>query len=321
MPPRLTLAVRAGSRFAPRLGVLLLMMVATARAGEPGTISWRTDFERARAEAKALGRPLWLQFTGPWCGYCRKLERESFARADVVALARGRFVPVEVRPDVDEELSSRFNITGIPATVLLTPEGRVIARQEGYTDPATFLALLHQAAPTLVRASAEAQIGEGLALAGNCPVRLIQTGTLEPGRPGVATVHEGRRYRFADPAARAAFLRDPARYVPVEGGRCVVALADQGRQVPGDPARGVSYRGRLYLCADEPARARFAADPERYANPDVAHRGDCPHCLATTGDRVQGLPRYSASHAGRRYFFPAPDHLEAFRTAPETYLR
>jgi len=301
MPPRPPLAPRPALRIVRASGPLLLLFAALAApAAEAGSIPWRADFEGARAEARALGRPIWLQFTGASCGYCRKLERESFSRVDVAALARGRFVPVEAHTDVDEELARRFEITGIPATILLTPEGRVIARQEGYTDPATFLALLHRAAPpapapapspALIRTSAEARTGDALALAGCCPVRLIRTGMLEPGRPGVSLVHDGRRYRFADAAAREAFRQDPARYAPVEGGRCRVALVEEGRAVPGDPARGVSYRGRLYLCADEPARARFAADPERYAGADGAPRGDFPRALATTGDRARGLAR------------------------------
>ena len=274
MPHRPAPAARTGPRLALGLGALMLAAAAlAARAVEPGPIPWRSDFEGARAEAKALGRPIWLQFTGPWCGYCRKMEREAFARPDVAALARGRFVPVEVRPDVEEDLARRFDITGIPATVLLTPEGRVLARHEGYTDPASFLALLNRAAPpaapALVRASAEARGDARLAMAGYCPVHLIRTGRLERGRPDASLVHEGRRYRFVDADARAAFAKDPARFAPVDGGRCAVARVDEGRARPGDPARGVAYRGRLYLCADESARARFAADPGRYANADA----------------------------------------------------
>src|SRR5205085_988306 len=97
-------------------------------------------------------------------------------------------------------------------------------------------------------------------------------------------------------------------------------LVDLGQSVAGDPRAGVYYRGRLYLCADEAARRRFARDPERYGNADVAERGHCPHCRRE-GKSVRGHPEFTLTHAGRRYFFPDRAHLEAFRAEPETYLR
>ena len=258
MPSRPAPASRAG------LGLGLLLLAACgSHAGAPDSIVWRTDLERARAEAQALGRPIWLQFTAPWCGYCRMMERESFARPDVVALARARFVTVQASPEVDEDLARTYNITGIPATLLLKPTGEVIARQDGYTDPASFRALLDRV-PVPNRPT------EAIALAGYCPVRLVWSGRLEAGQPSLAVRHEGRDYRFADASARAAFLKEPSAFVPVDGGRCVVSRVDQGRSIPGIPAFGVLYRRRLYLCADATARARFAADPERYARSPLA---------------------------------------------------
>lgn len=305
-------AVRAGLGLA-----LILLAVRAGHAGQPDPISWRAGFAEARAEARATRRPIWLQFTGPWCGYCRQMERESFTRPDVAALARRRLVPVQARPDEDAALAQHFGINAVPATILLSPDGEILARLDGYADPGTFLALLNRAPEP----SPAAPDRDGVALAGYCPVRLVQEGRLEAGRPAFALQHEGQRYWFADAATRDAFRKDPAAYLPADEGRCPVHRVDGKEAVVGDPGRGVLYRGRLYLCADEEARAKFAADPERYANRDVADRGFCPHCLAKDGEHVRGLPRFSASHAGRRYFFAGPDHLEAFRADPETYVR
>ncbi len=314
---------------APRAGLclgLLLWIAGSALAGTPAPtpIAWRGTFADARKEARATGRPIWLQFTGHWCGYCRQMERESFTRAEVIALARQKFVPVQAQADEDEALAQQFGITSVPATLLLKPGGEVIARHDGYADPETFLALLGRVPagnPQAARDRDRDRDRDGVALAGYCPVRLVQDGRLEAGRPALALRHEGRQYWFADASTRDAFQKEPEAYLPADGGFCPVHRLDRGTAVAGDPGRGVLYRGRLYLCADEPARAAFAADPERYANFDVADRGFCPHCRARHGEPVRGLPRFTVTHAGQRYFFPAKEHLEAFRADPETFLR
>jgi YHS domain-containing protein len=89
---------------------------------------------------------------------------------------------------------------------------------------------------------------------------------LRTGRPDLALAYDGHEYRFADASARTAFLESPELFLPRNNGRCPVALVDGNRPVTGDPRAGVYYRSRLFLCADEEARRRFASDPERYVS-------------------------------------------------------
>jgi YHS domain-containing protein len=193
----------------------------------------------------------------------------------------------------------------------------VLGRHEGYADAGEFLGFLFASRPP---ASPELE-AEEIALAGYDPVSLVSGNGLSPGDPSLKVEHDGQEYRFADEADRQAFLRDPERFLPCSRGRCVVNLVDRGVSVRGDVRYGVYYRGRLYLCADEEARGRFAADPGRYADADVADGGKCPHCRTLAGRLVQGLPQFSLTHQGRRYLFSDRFHLEAFRASPEKYLR
>jgi YHS domain-containing protein/thiol-disulfide isomerase/thioredoxin len=302
---------------------LVLWLAAPARPDGPTAIPWRTNFERARAEARAEGRPLWVQFTGPWCTYCRKMESDTFSKAPVVAAARDSFVPVKVQADEREDLVERLEVGGLPATLVLSASGAVLARHEGYASVAEFLAFLDRArgVSRSARPAKRSAEGEGLALAGYCPVSLVQGRGLTPGQQDLAVHYDGHTFRFADAEVRDAFLRQPEAFLPANGGRCPVRAVDRGEQVPGDPRFGVYYRNRLYLCADDEARRRFARDPGRYCDADLADRGFCPHCRNLAGRLVPGLPEFAATHGGRRYLFPDRIHLEAFRASPEKFLR
>jgi YHS domain-containing protein/thioredoxin-related protein len=319
-------SIQFGVKACLALGWLFLAVSAVVAAG-PDDIPWRQDLRRAQAEAQAQNRPIWVQFTGPWCHFCDRMERESFVHPKIVGHARDFFVPVKLRSDVHEDLALHFGLTGLPATIILKPSGEELARHEGYVNADTFHAFLQDTLSRhglLAQAKAnpvEGRAEPGVALAGYCPVSLVQDHRLIPGQDTVTLTHEGRVYRFANPLVRSMFRQKPEQFIPVNRGRCPVAQVDGGEARPGDPRWSVLYQGHLYLCSTEEGRQRFLNQPERYAHVDVADRGFCPHCWAREGLLIRGQNRFSLTRAGRRYLFPDPGHLEAFREDPEITRR
>ncbi len=295
--------------------LVLLVLIPPARslAGE-SAISWRSSYEQALAEARQQNRPVWLQFTGPWCRFCVLMESTTFRSAEVIAEAGSRVVPVKVRADLREDLLAAYGVSGLPATVLLDPQGRVVSRYQGYIDPSGFLGVLQTVAP-------EQQEPEKPALGGFCPVLLVKTGQLKPGSEAHVLKHDGQLFRFSSAEARSLFLAEPERYLPRNQGRCVVSQVDEGDKMPGDPTFGVYYQNRLYLCADDDARRAFAKAPDRYADADLGLDGNCPHCQEVAGTPVPGSRQYPLTVKGTRYLFPDESHREAFRADPERFLR
>ena len=346
---------RSAMRFV-RLGALIAMAWTASAASAEETSpeagpSWRSDYGAALAEAKSSDRLLWLQFTGPWCPNCLRMEQDSFPSPSVVARTRSDFVPVKLRADVDEELALNFNLTGLPATVIVDPSRNVLAVHQGYLGPAELDALLGRTlashrprhnvedladAPRLALepvgppdpseldfASSEkpAKTDEHAELSGYCPVSLVAEMRLVEGQPEYVVSHRGRKYRFANLVTFNLFRRDPERYVPANDGHCPVEQVDHERSIQGDPQFGVLYRGRLYLCASDEDRERFVQEPERYATVGVEERGNCPHCLAG-GAIVPGDPRYTLTQGGLRYWFPDEGHRSAFMSlAPSRTIR
>jgi YHS domain-containing protein/thiol-disulfide isomerase/thioredoxin len=318
-------SVRAGLTAGVTLAWPLLAALGVM-AADSGAIAWRQDLPRAREEARAMDRPIWIQFAGPWCHFCERMERESFIHPRIVREARESFVPVKLRADLHEALALQLGLRGLPATIILTPSGEELARHEGYLDPKAFHGFLRDAltrlgrtAPTDPdRAERPASV---VALGGCCPVSLVRDHRLIPGEPSVTADHEGQVYRFADADARRTFLQKPEPFIPANAGRCPVAQVDGGEARPGEPSWSVLYLDRLYLCGSEESQRRFLEQPERYARVDVADRGFCPHCWAREGLLVRGVPRYSLTRDGRRYFFPDRSHLEAFQADTEVSRR
>ena len=320
-------------------GLFLTMVLAgiatvAARGAGQGTIPWRVDLHQALQEARERNLLVWVQFTGPWCPSCHRMERESLTDPRVVASSRERFVPVKLRTDAHEALVAHFGLEGIPATIILKPSGEIVSKNEGFVESEPFLAMLGDA---LARTAQERRIsstsgrkpsgpspanrGEaGVSLAGYCPVSLVRDHRLVPGQPGHRLEHDGHEYRFADSGMRSTFRSQPERFIPVNAGRCPVDQVDRGESVAGDPRWGVLYQGHLYLCADRQGRDRFLKNPERYAYVDAADRGTCPHCWSREGLTNRG-PRPSIARSPRRSLLPALVPLEAFRLSTDRVLR
>ena len=72
-----------------------------ARGDEPPSIDWRDDYAGALEDARAANRLLWIQFTGPWCPNCTRMERDSFPHPAIVEHSQRSFVPLKLRSDLE----------------------------------------------------------------------------------------------------------------------------------------------------------------------------------------------------------------------------
>lgn len=129
-------------RLAAALAVLLAL-AAPLTAGEPAkgpnglyTQPWfqadGLDLEAEFRAAKAEGKGLIVLVEQRGCIYCRKLHEVNFARAEIVALYKSRFVTVQLdmfgdraATDLDgsamteRALVKKWGITATPATIIL----------------------------------------------------------------------------------------------------------------------------------------------------------------------------------------------------------
>jgi thioredoxin-related protein len=96
--------------------------------------------EQVLARARATRRPVMLYFATTWCGYCRKLERETLSSPQAGRHMAGYLV-AEYGADagVGKELAARYGVTGFPTLVRVDAKGALVAVYEGYDGPADFV--------------------------------------------------------------------------------------------------------------------------------------------------------------------------------------
>ena len=143
MPPHLARPVRVASGLSFVVAALCSgLFHEPARGEEPKSIAWQDDYGKALEDARTANRLLWVQFTGPWCPNCTRMERDSFPHPAIVEHAQRSFVPVKLRSDANDALAAAFNLTALPATIIVAPNRDIIAMHQGYLGPEEFDAFL-----------------------------------------------------------------------------------------------------------------------------------------------------------------------------------
>jgi uncharacterized protein YyaL (SSP411 family) len=120
--------------------VLAAPLVKAQNAPSP---TWQASLPAALAEAKATQKPVLAVFSGSdWCKPCMMLKQEVFDQPEFIGFAKDRFVlarfdfprnkknqlPAE-QTKLNEQAAAQLNKEGaFPAVVLLSPEGKVLAR-------------------------------------------------------------------------------------------------------------------------------------------------------------------------------------------------
>lgn len=142
-----------------RTGLTLSLLTLTAsllvadEKNKKESIAW-LEFEKAVATAKKERRLLVVDFYTDWCGWCKVMDRDTYANAEVVKYAKARLVMAKVNAESGaltrykdrsltyQQLALAFGVRGYPATVFISPEGEFLTLVSGFIAPDQFLPIL-----------------------------------------------------------------------------------------------------------------------------------------------------------------------------------
>ena len=133
--------------------IALFLVAAPAPAAAGSGIAWR-GWDRGLEEAKASNRPVLVDVYTQWCGWCRRMDAEVYARAEIRDYLKQNFVVVKLDAEASDparyegraftsrSLAARFGVSGYPTTVFLRPAGEHLVNVPGYVDADRFLLVL-----------------------------------------------------------------------------------------------------------------------------------------------------------------------------------
>ncbi|WP_283435360.1 thioredoxin family protein [Neorhodopirellula lusitana] len=107
---------------------------------------WYETLESGWAESKKSGRPMVIFITSEQCTYCDAMKRNTLCDPSVRKRLLGRFIPIRLRPDANNRVLSRVEVTAFPTTLVAESQGKVVAHRVGYQPVEKFHELLSEVA-------------------------------------------------------------------------------------------------------------------------------------------------------------------------------
>lgn len=121
---------------------------------KPTEIVWRS-YEDGLKFAQDRDKQVFIEFSTAWCGYCKKMDRETFTDKRVINYINENLVAVRVDADSRREFEidgfktterniskEVYGVRGYPTFWFLESDGSKIGSQSGYQPATGFLTLL-----------------------------------------------------------------------------------------------------------------------------------------------------------------------------------
>jgi len=113
-----------------------------AEAPDPSGVFSSLSYTQALDEARAGNRLVMLDVYTDWCGWCKKLDRETFADSRVREALKD-FVALKVNAEKGgRAVAERYEVRGYPTILFISPDGRVVRQVRGYVNADEMLRVL-----------------------------------------------------------------------------------------------------------------------------------------------------------------------------------
>lgn len=130
-----------------------LLLPAQTPDAEGSLVKWMT-LEEALEKNSKQPRPIILDFYTDWCGWCKVMDRKTYAHPGVAAYLNEHFVLAKVNAESPKrfkvgegtksgvEVAREFSVRSFPITWFLRPDGSRIDQLPGYRPPEEFQRVL-----------------------------------------------------------------------------------------------------------------------------------------------------------------------------------
>ncbi|SRR5713101_6346095 len=123
------------------------------RAGDKSELKWKS-FDAGFAEAKKNKKKVMVDVYTDWCGWCKRLDKDTYSNEKVIDYLNHQYVVVKMNAEstskvtykdssyTEATLSHVFGITGYPTVIFFDASGEPINSLGGYVNAERFLPII-----------------------------------------------------------------------------------------------------------------------------------------------------------------------------------
>jgi thioredoxin-related protein len=126
-------------------GLALFGALLAAQTSSANEIAWKTSLKSALQAAKKSDQIVMIDFYTDWCGWCKKLDEDTYSNRKVIEAA-GKMISVKLDAENGEgkPAAAKYKVRGFPTILFLDSSGGVVGKVGGYMPPEPFMKKLTQ---------------------------------------------------------------------------------------------------------------------------------------------------------------------------------
>lgn len=101
-------------------------------------LPWQSDLRKSKAAARLKHRLIVIDVYTDNCGWCNRLEHETFQNPGVVAELADRFIWLKVNARTTAVDLKPYKISGYPTILVIDESGKLVTSFSGYLPPEQF---------------------------------------------------------------------------------------------------------------------------------------------------------------------------------------
>jgi len=113
----------------------------TQRVIEPKNweeLPWHHDLPSALEASGKVNKPVFVDFSTTWCGWCRRLEKDTYSHPRIWEALKERLVLCHLDGDKAPEVVKKYEVSGYPTLAILNAQGEILLKKSGYRNPKRF---------------------------------------------------------------------------------------------------------------------------------------------------------------------------------------
>lgn len=144
---------------------ILLTIVLVGSSFSPSSEMKWYSFEEGYKLAKKQNKIMLVDVYTDWCGWCKRMDRDTYAKSEIMTLIEKDFIAIKFNPEVSQEymfegkkyngselasVLSKNQLSGYPTTIFYQPNSKKTNVLGGYYDANRFKGVLENISKEMV---------------------------------------------------------------------------------------------------------------------------------------------------------------------------
>jgi thioredoxin-related protein len=114
-------------------------LFANTASAAPAALPWTNDLSGALKSAQKSHKLVLVDVYTSHCGWCQRLDQETFRNPGVIREIGGKYLFVKVNAEIERAKVKPYPINGYPTMLLLNGSGKLVGSYSGYMPPEEFV--------------------------------------------------------------------------------------------------------------------------------------------------------------------------------------